>query len=100
MYKTVGQPALNGEISDTEETMAPAVTTSRVTSEPGGTIYTLHFSPFSLYSLMIRFALVIGKCVSPESAPNVQIKLVNLLKDENLSEEYLTQVNSRGQVQY
>lgn len=47
---------------------------------------------------MIRFSLVISRRLSPESAPNVQIKLVNLAKDENFSEEYLTQVNSRGQV--
>lgn len=61
-------------------------------------IYTLHFSPFSLYSLMIRFSAQIGKTINPESAPNVQIKLVNLDKSDNLSEEYLTRVNPRGQV--
>lgn len=61
-------------------------------------VYTLHFSPFSLYSLMIRFSTEIGKKLNAESAPNVHIKLVNLDKLENLSEEYLTKVNSKGQV--
>lgn len=62
-------------------------------------VYTLHFSPFSLYSLMIRFSTEIGKKLNPDSAPNVQIKLVNLDKLDNLSEEYLTGVNPKGQVQ-
>ncbi|PTB70550.1 hypothetical protein BBK36DRAFT_1165073 [Trichoderma citrinoviride] len=61
-------------------------------------IYTLHYFPFSLYSLMVRFGLVLGRRLNPDSAPRVQIKLVNLHREENLSEEYLTLVNSRGQV--
>jgi hypothetical protein len=61
-------------------------------------VYTLHYFPFSLYSLMVRFALVIGKRLNPENAPNVEIKLVNLHQDENFSEPYLTLVNSKGQV--
>lgn len=61
-------------------------------------VYTLHYFPFSLYSLMVRFALVLGRRLNLETAPNVEIKLVNLHRDENFSEEYLTLVNSKGQV--
>jgi hypothetical protein len=61
-------------------------------------VYTLHYFPFSLYSLMVRFALVIGRRLNPETAPNIEIKLVNLHREENFSEEYLTLVNSKGQV--
>lgn len=61
-------------------------------------VYTLHYFPFSLYSLMVRFALVIGRRLNPETAPNVEIKLVNLHREENFSEQYLTLVNSKGQV--
>lgn len=60
--------------------------------------YTLHYFPFSLYSLMIRFGLVLGRRLNSDTAPKVHIKLVNLHREENLSEEYLTLVNSRGQV--
>ncbi|RFU75034.1 thioredoxin [Trichoderma arundinaceum] len=61
-------------------------------------VYTLQYFPFSLYSLMVRFALVLGKRLNPENAPKVEIKLVNLHREENYSEQYLTLVNSRGQV--
>ncbi|PTB45317.1 hypothetical protein M441DRAFT_64980 [Trichoderma asperellum CBS 433.97] len=61
-------------------------------------VYTLHYFPFSLYSLMVRFALVIGRRLNPDTAPNVEIKLVNLHREENFSEQYLTLVNSKGQV--
>lgn len=61
-------------------------------------VYVLHYFPFSLYSLMVRFALVIGRRLNLETAPNVEIKLVNMHREENFSEEYLTLVNSKGQV--
>lgn len=61
-------------------------------------VYTLHYFPFSLYSLMVRFGLVLGRRLNPETAPKVEIKLVNLHREENFSELYLTSVNSRGQV--
>lgn len=61
-------------------------------------VYTLHYFPFSLYSLMVRFALVVGRRLNPETAPKVEIKLVNLHREENFSEQYLTLVNSKGQV--
>ncbi|KAL7947679.1 hypothetical protein V8C42DRAFT_315221 [Trichoderma barbatum] len=61
-------------------------------------VYTLHYFPFSLYSLMVRFGLVLGRRLNAETAPTVEIKLVNLHREENFSELYLTLVNSRGQV--
>ncbi|TQV93064.1 hypothetical protein V2A60_003624 [Cordyceps javanica] len=60
--------------------------------------YTLHYFPFSLYSLMVRFALGLGRQLNSENAPRVQLKFVNLQAQENLGEEYLTKVNSKGQV--
>ncbi|KAL7938037.1 hypothetical protein V8C35DRAFT_290677 [Trichoderma chlorosporum] len=61
-------------------------------------VYTLHYFPFSLYSLMVRFGLVLGRRLNPATAPRVEIKLVNLHREDNFSELYLTSVNSRGQV--
>lgn len=63
-------------------------------------VFTLHYFPFSLYSLMARFSIVLGQSLNPASAPTVKIQLVNLHEDENLTEEYLTTVNSRGQVSF
>ncbi|UNI24373.1 hypothetical protein JDV02_010124 [Purpureocillium takamizusanense] len=61
-------------------------------------VYTLHYFPFSLYALMSRFAFVLGQALNPETAPRLEVKLVNLHQEENYSESYLTQVNSKGQV--
>ncbi|KAK5998772.1 hypothetical protein PT974_01154 [Cladobotryum mycophilum] len=61
-------------------------------------VYTLHYFPFSLYSLMARFGFVLGQKLNPQTAPRLQIKLVNLHREENFSEEYLTLINKKGQV--
>jgi len=60
--------------------------------------YTLHYFPFSLYALMSRFAFVLGRSLNPETAPRLQLSLVNIHREENLTEKYLTEVNPRGQV--
>lgn len=60
--------------------------------------YTLHYFPFSLYSLMIRFGLSLGQQVNPKTAPKIEIKLVNLHREEHLSETFLTSINPKGQV--
>ncbi len=67
-------------------------------SSDNGSDYTLHYFTFSLYSLMVRFALGLGRQLNSENAPNVQLRFVNLQAQENLGEAYLTTVNSRGQV--
>lgn len=61
-------------------------------------LYTLHYFPFSLYSLMVRFGFVLGESLNSETAPNVEIRHVNLQKEENLSESYLTEISPKGQV--
>lgn len=62
------------------------------------TVYTLHYFPFSLYSIMARFGFEIAASLGPETSPKYQLKLVNLHEDEEVSEAYLTEVNSKGQV--
>lgn len=52
-------------------------------------VYVLHYFQFSLYSLMVRFGLVLGRRLNPETAPKVEIRLVNLHREENYSELYL-----------
>lgn len=61
-------------------------------------LYTLHYFPFSLDSLTVRFGLVLGETLNPIMAPRVKVRLVNLHRDEHLSEPYLTLVNTKGEV--
>lgn len=64
----------------------------------------LHFKlcvfPFSLYSIMARFTISLGAHYheGPQGLPKITYKLVNLHRDENLEERYLTTVNQKGQV--
>ncbi|VUC33192.1 unnamed protein product [Clonostachys rosea] len=60
-------------------------------------VYTLYHFPLSLYSLMVRLAFAFGEKLNPENAPRIKLKLVNLLQQENLSEDFLT-LNPKGQV--
>ncbi|PHH76894.1 hypothetical protein CDD82_3764 [Ophiocordyceps australis] len=73
-----------GPIDDTEAAQSP--------------IYTLHYSPYSLYSLMTRLSFVLGRRVSPETAPRLELQLIDLHHDDNFSEDYLTKVTPKGQV--
>ncbi|KAL2209033.1 hypothetical protein CC79DRAFT_1332255 [Sarocladium strictum] len=47
---------------------------------------------------MVRFGFEIASSLDPETSPKYQIKLLNLHEDEEVSEPYLTEVNSKGQV--
>lgn len=62
--------------------------------------YYLHVFPFSLYSIMARLTLAFGQhAPSPIASPlSVRLKLVNLHREEHISEAYLTEVNPKGQV--
>ena len=68
-------------------------------SKPGELLHTLYYSPFSLYSILVRFAFQLGQSLKPETSPTVRLRLVNLQEDDNLTEEYLT-VSPKGQVSY
>ena len=61
-------------------------------------VYTLHYFPFSLCSLMSRLAFVLGERLNPQTAPRLEIRLVNLQCEENLTEKYLLEVHPKGQV--
>lgn len=63
--------------------------------------YTLYIFPFSLYSIMARLTIVLGMThphrPPTRALPRVDLKLLNLHRDENLSEEFL-KLNPKGQV--
>lgn len=65
-----------------------------------GLHFTLWVFPFSLYSIMARFTISLGSHYyeGPQGLPKITYKLVNLHRDENLEEWYLTTVNPKGQV--
>lgn len=62
--------------------------------------YTLLIFPFSLYSIMARFAIELGKEYHQGSngVPKISHKLIDLHRDENLEEWFLTEINPTGQV--
>jgi glutathione S-transferase len=61
-------------------------------------VYDLYVFPFSLYSMMTRFTANLGgKSDTAGTGPQIQLKMVNLQKQEQLSEEYLA-INPTGQV--
>ncbi|KAI1126442.1 hypothetical protein F5Y10DRAFT_293831 [Nemania abortiva] len=76
----------------------PAMSASKQLYSEG---YCLHVFPFSLYSIMARFTYVLGCQVSigtSAARPQIDLRLVNLHKDENISEDFLLTVNPKGQV--
>lgn len=64
--------------------------------------YTLYIFPFSLYSIMARFTIALGRAYQGESTarspPKISLKLLNLHRDENLEEDFLLHINPKGQV--
>ena len=62
--------------------------------------YVLYVFPFSLYSLMVRFTVSLGTAAAPGDAshPIIERRLVNLHRDDNVAEWYLTRISSKGQV--
>lgn len=58
---------------------------------------TLYYYPFSLYSIIVRFAIELGRSINPEKTPEVELRLVNLQEGEHLTEDFLT-LNAKGQV--
>lgn len=60
--------------------------------------YTLYSAPFSLYSMMARHTVQLGRASSNAKPPkSITLHFVHHLKGENISEEYL-KVNPKGQV--
>lgn len=86
------------QASSTIQTTQAAGGDNAAVSTATDAVYTLHYFTFSLYSLMARFGLALGRQLNPETAPRITLQFVNTADDDNLSEHYLTQVNPRGQV--
>jgi hypothetical protein len=64
--------------------------------------YNLYMFPFSLYSIMVRLTYELGRHHDPASGSGVSVKniLVNLHLDENTTEDFLINVNPKGQVRH
>ena len=60
--------------------------------------YVLYVFPFSLYSIMVRFTIALGRDYHKAiKAPVIENRLVNLHEDEELTEWFL-KINPKGQV--
>jgi glutathione S-transferase len=59
--------------------------------------YTLYCFPFSAYSIIVRYAFAL-RGEPKEQSIEIEEHLINLHKDEEVTEWYLTKVNSKGQV--
>ncbi|KAB8256646.1 hypothetical protein BDV32DRAFT_93368 [Aspergillus pseudonomiae] len=61
----------------------------------------LYIFPFSLHSIMVQFTIALAlrnKSQSSRELGRIKYRLVNLHRNENLSEDYLVHVNPRGKV--
>lgn len=63
-------------------------------------VYVLHNQPFSLFSMMVRFTYALGRSSADPTTAGVHLenKLVDHHRDENLAEDYLLNINPKGQV--
>lgn len=62
--------------------------------------YVMHIFPFSLYSIMARLTYAFAKITRTESKIIIVNELVDLHRDENISEEFLLHINPKGQVRF
>ena len=61
--------------------------------------YTLYYYPFSLYSLYVRYAIVLrGEPRTPGSVMTIEERLVDLQEEQQLEGDYLLKINPLGQV--
>lgn len=61
--------------------------------------YTLYSSPFSLYSMMTRHTIQLGRTTKGGIPPkSITLSLVNNRKLDNLKEDYIVKLNPKGQI--
>lgn len=61
--------------------------------------YTLYSSPFSLYSMMARHTIQLGPTTHGATPPKkITLRPIDRVENENLGEDYLLNVNPKGQV--
>lgn len=68
-------------------------------ANPTSAEYTLYSAPFSLYSMMARHTVLLGPATAKAKPPKkIDLHFINHQKDENLGEDYLVNINPKGQV--
>ena len=67
--------------------------------DSNGTPYILYHNYYSICSIMMRYLVRIrGEPKDEGSRMNIETKVVDIFKEEQFSEDYLTKVNPNGQV--
>jgi hypothetical protein len=63
------------------------------------TSYTLYHHPYSICSIMVRYTLALrGSPKDPSSQINVTEKVVDIFHEAQLEEDFLLNINAKGQV--
>jgi hypothetical protein len=63
--------------------------------------YVLYYNPYSICSLMVRCTLALrGEPKDPTSAMSVETKVVDIFHEEQLSENFLCEINPEGQASH
>jgi hypothetical protein len=79
--------------------MAAQTSGSPKNGSPDGTPYTLYHNYYSICSIMMRYLVRIrGEPKDAVSKMNIELRNIDIFKEEQFSEEYLTKVNPNGQV--
>ncbi|KAK7913819.1 hypothetical protein PG985_011522 [Apiospora marii] len=68
-------------------------------ADPTDAEYTLYSAPFSLYSMMARHTVLLGpKTLNAKPPKKIDLHFINHKKNENLGENYLLNINPKGQI--
>ena len=63
--------------------------------------YVLYHNHFSICSIMVRYTIaVMGAPKNPESEILIQVQVIDIFHEEQLSEHYLCEINPLGQVRF
>lgn len=69
------------------------------TQGPSSSGYVLYYHPYSVCSLMVLHTLALKRSArEPEDEITMQTKVIDIFNEEQLSEDFLCNINDHGQV--
>jgi glutathione S-transferase len=86
------------DLKDLSQSRQQTDSSTMAASTGDGDNYTVYYNPFSICSIMVRMTLALRGKPASEPAPTFTEHLIDIYKDEQLSESFLTTVNPKGQV--
>jgi hypothetical protein len=68
-------------------------------AENGTSTYILYYNPYSICSIQVNYTLELrGEPKDAASAMNIEKRVVNIFNQEQLTENFLCEINAEGQV--